>query len=479
MGQLSLSCRLKLTQNGNTWLTFYILSSPPIYPFLEPGVSYPFNSHEQMQVYSGASPVLPDVLFSGIFYLSLGGFLPQDIFGPDLSKKFDYSGNFLVNGQSIPLSFSIGYSDVVSLDGYNWYGLEIPFNTILQSGYNFLSFSGSGTPAASACENVPDGQAEIHLVVRRSSGEILYLSQNFDYTNQTSFELNFGYNWFRGDQIIGYRVTAQNGFTEGTIQLTEYWSDIFGGQLPLNVVSASVISGDSDFSFGSIHFGFSFVPDFMLMPSWFSGRIRLLCNFADLPDCIDDVFSGQPISEEEYISGGGASWPEPDQPEPPSPPKPPEYPPDVLITDGGGGVTFPPIPEEPLPPPAPENLCECEKYIAQAINSRLLYLQRTIDTRLSQFITSEQITGRKLIEAIQSLHLTIAAGLEQSKPEHQAAAFAEALKQFFQTTEEEPRGIADVLAQKELDPFFMVDTNECFYKKLMPPEGNAWIGDMP
>ncbi|EKD83299.1 MAG: hypothetical protein ACD_39C00758G0001, partial [uncultured bacterium] len=168
------------------------------------------------------------------------------------------------------------------------------------------------------CINIPDGQAEIHLVIRRSNGNIVYLSKSFDFTVQLQ-EIDFEYAWYQGDQIIAYRFTAQLGFTAGSVSFDEIWqkAGIFaaGTTFTKRSLSGSIASGETDFVVNALSWAFEMLsePYFEYWPSWYSGKILLACNFADLPPCNDDTYSGPPLDNDTW--GGGASWPEPETPE--------------------------------------------------------------------------------------------------------------------------------------------------------------------
>lgn len=497
MGALGFGCYLKMLISGQPQQSAFALMTNEQYTDVHGQTDYSFTTSESFYMYSYSAL---DKITSLLFYLNIGAVdinNPQYLFGSNLDKEVDFTGNFIANGQAYPLNVAIKYTDIIYLASYNRYAVEIPIEIPFIAGYNYLSFSGVATVQNSSCQNIPDGQAQLCVIGRKSDGSAYAQKFPFNFSGgarRIEIDLSSMGSSGIGDynglvSLESFIIRASKGFSSGSITILERFSAPFGSfvQYPY-IHNISVNSGQKEVRVTRPHYLVYLDTSAVLpLPISFAFKISLELDFEPLPECFSDVESETEeqtgsILDEIVIT-------EPFQPPPDQPiiPDSPEYPPDILITDGGAGFsggsggsidwqTILGIILDAIGGPSapPEGMCECEKYLADVLAGRLNYLQKTLDTRLSQFITSEQITGRKLIEALQSLHLTIAAGIEQNKPENQAAALDEVLKKYFQTTEGEPRGIADVLVQKDCAPvqFIHVDTNSCYYRHLMPAPGD-------
>jgi len=421
------------------------------------------------------------------------------LFGANLDKVIRVQGEITQlagakAGQKMIVNFNILRSDMLLSN--LWYALCPDIHNV--GSVNQLQASFTVSVAADLvppCENIPDGQAQLCIIGRKADGSAY--AQKFPFNFSGGFrriELDVSslassgipdYNGIVALESFIFR--ASKGFVNGTVRILERYTAPAGSfvQYPY-IHDISINSGQKQVKFSRPHYLVYLDTSAVLpLPISFSFKILLELDFDALPECLPDV---EPETEEQTGSIlDELVITEPFQPPPDQPliPEAPEYPPDILITDGGAGFsggggnidwqTILGIILDAIGGPSapPDGMCECEKYLADVLAGRLNYLQKTLDTRLSQFITSEQVTGRKLIEAIQSLHLTIAAGIEQNKPSNQAAVLDEVLKKYFQTTEDEPRGLADVIAQKDCAPvqFIHVDTNSCYYRHLMPSPG--------
>ena len=373
----------------------------------------------------------------------------NSLFGEDLELGIKVVGTVIQttgvkSGQSMPVEFLLEY--------YSNFGSiieSIEIDSIANPiGYpNYFTFNYSIEIGVPVCDNVPDGQAAITLIYEElGTGQKSNIQRSFDFRDSMVYVNFFNYwNNFPGDSsdfvIIGYRVKASKGFTHGTVRLLEGWSKSPSGSLLEKVKDRGTIqltSGETD--------GFLAVQDYSRssvlegIPEYLTGHVTLECNFA-VPECVDETYQGLPDDDETYIQTTVFNTVDESI--------------EIHITDGEGLTEELTKIDEPIPPDEPESGCECEKYQAKLIYEGLKYIQKTLDVRLSQMLIAQNEANKRLVVALVS-------GLQP-----------------LVTTEEEPRGIADVLNKKEFDPFIMVDTNEAFYKKLMPPEGNAWIGDMP
>lgn len=490
MGALGFGCYLKMLISGQPQQSAFALMTNEQYTDVHGQTDYSFTTSESFYMYSYSAL---DKITSLLFYLNIGAFdinNPQYLFGSNLDKEVHFTGNFIANGQAYPLNVAIKYTDIIYLASYNRYAVEIPIEIPFIAGYNYLSFSGVATVQNSSCQNIPDGQAQLLILGRKPDKTGIAEKFLFNFASSSSrIDIDFKNLIASGMlSIDSFIFRSSRGFVNGSITISEEFYGPFGSfvQYPY-VHTVSFNAGQKQVKLSRPHYLVYLDTSAAIpIPISSSGKLRLDLEFDSLPDCLPDV---EPETEEQTGSIlDDLVITEPFQPpEQPIIPDSPEYPPDILITDGGAGFsggsggsidwqTILGIILDAIGGPSapPEGMCECEKYLADVLAGRLNYLQKTLDTRLSQFITSEQITGRKLIEALQSLHLTIAAGIEQNKPENQAAALDEVLKKYFQTNEEEPRGIADVLAQKDCAPvqFIHVDTNSCYYRHLMPAPGD-------
>lgn len=389
-------------------------------------VVFSVPSIEAFNLFSGKQ-----ISFNQVLYYTLAGDKTYDVtFSVDDFAQ--YGGSALVNTIE-PVDLNIGCEDVTG------------YQTVYSRTATLLEFKND-------CVNIPDGQAAITLLVKRvGDGQILAIQRNFDFRisdHSFSFFDHWNNNPFGdlGDFIIyGYRVKSAAGFTSGTIQVLETWSYAPGmQQSAFNIDRGSIQLSDGKTS------GFLKVEQWSRtsiiegLPKYFDGSISVVCNFADLPECNDGVYEGEPESDEIYIQNNDFSTTINESIE-------------IHITDGEGLTQELTKIDEPTQPPEPppEQNCDCQVYQAKLIYEGICYLQKTIDVRMSQLMVAFNANQKQLIQAL----------VEGLKP--------------LVTTEEQPRGIADVLAEKEFDPIFLVDTNECFYKKTMPPDGDAWIGDMP
>lgn len=378
----------------------------------------------------------------------------NSLFGEDRELGIKVVGTVIQNtgvksGQSMPVEFLLEYysnfgSIIESLE------IDSIANPIGYPNYFTLNYSIEiGVPV---CDNVPDGQAAITLLVKRvGDGQILAIQRNFDFM-VSNHDINFFDSWNDnpfgawGDFIIyGYRIKSSSGFTSGSVQVLETWSYAPGYQVEAFSVDRGTIQvskGEVDGFLRVEQWSRSTVLD-LGIPRYFDGKISLACNFGE-PECVDDVYSGPPDDDDDYIQNNDFSTTINETIE-------------IHIIDGERLTQELTKIDEPTQPPEPppELNCDCQVYQAKLIYEGLCYLQKTIDVRMSQLMVAFNANQKQLI-------LALVQGL---KP--------------LVTTEEESRGLADVVAEKELDPIFLVDTNECFYKKTMPPDGNTWIGEFP
>ena len=383
--------------------------------------------------------------------------------GRDLSIRFVGSINFKIGSVDKTFNFDklLSYGQFTNYVQYNdspmcGFDVDELFSySVGQSSYVTISVSGSITVGVDQCQHLPDGQAAITLIYEQyGTGQKSAIQRNFNFNDQLTV-IDFFNGWNdnpcyglgSGDfVIVGYRIKASQGFTSGVFRVLETWTKIPSYVIEDAVYdrgSVTVPEGKTS-AFCSVNKqARTYLTEFLSggIPEYFTGRIRLECNFAE-QKCLDEIIDVPAVTDEEFINTN-------------------VFDNSVDISIGQLIVDVDQVTEqltqitEPIPPDEPETGCECEKYQAKLIYEGLKYIQKTLDVRLSQYLIVQNEANKRLVESLVT-------GL---KP--------------LITTEQEPRGIADVLNEKEFDPFIMVDTNEAFYKKLMPPEGNAWIGDMP
>jgi len=111
------------------------------------------------------------------------------------------------------------------------------------------------------CDNIPDGQATVTLVVEDTFGERIYLERSFDYKSDTvsvvfdNFSLGFNY------KILGYRFKAQKGFVNGSIQLQEKWVGVGEfGYYYTDPLSISFSNTDSEKLLQFVHYVHDYKP---------------------------------------------------------------------------------------------------------------------------------------------------------------------------------------------------------------------------
>jgi hypothetical protein len=309
------------------------------------------------------------------------------------------------------------------------------------------------------CDNIPDGQATITANLRASDGTPIEIVKPFDFTTVGAFDVAFEYlqsgliNYY-GATLESYVFEAPKGFTEGTIQLQEYWAyapagwpeyldnerniSFRDGQtvkvINLNAWLATITS--------SLSAGYVGIPT----PVVNIGTVSLNCDFFPLPECHDDVIDDIPEITDEYVA---EAYPQPIEipvsPVEPIAPIPPPEP-------------FTPIPPT-LPTEPQEGLCDCEVYLAKYLGAALSGLTSILETRLKE----QNDIQRFLIETISfqnALLMTKLDGLQQALEKIDSRLFIE-------HEDGADKSITEVI--EDMEDVILVDSFECWKKSLRSP----------
>lgn len=327
----------------------------------------------------------------------------------------------------------------------------------VRSGYDLNTFyefelSWTDEPLSQPeCDNVPDGLAECHLIVERSTGDKVYLTQEFDFTLGGEISLDFGYAWFKGDRIVGYRFQAQHGFTSGNVQISEVWEWLGETEFNNALLSGSCGNGETDFTvlrnswaYELKEYGFG-----VSWPAWFTGKIKLVTNFDSLPECLPDIVPAAPIQD--FI----ITLP----PQSPTFPEPIiiQVPPPVVINQ----PVYPSIPPEY--PVQPSIGCECEIYIGQQIQTLTSTLNDLLKHQIQALTIFQNGLDSRLYDLIKAI-------------EFQTAIQNYALEDIKQLLEKglkhDEKGLAEILSENDFAPFIHVDTNACSWHRTNLPDGD-------
>lgn len=308
----------------------------------------------------------------------------------------------------------IGYSITVTY-GSNEKTVSIPAGESESFGPGcatnfYITFDQNQEPP---CENIPDGSAVAVLIVERGNGQIQAFTQSIaDFTVTNLYSGNFGYNPITGDRIRGIRFRS-NGFSKGTISISEIWSDGVSRQwetvdIPegkTNKYAENIHDAlnwvDSGLSFALGGAGAALgitIPTYEIFESF-----SITGSFDPLPECLDDTIEAPAVPDSQFIAEyphSPITWAppippvEPVEPVIPIPPDKPE-PPDVPIPPDKPEPPEKPVapipitpPISPIPPSPPENGCECEIYLASILNQ---LVQAIYDQTSSQIACNNQL----------------------------------------------------------------------------------------